>query len=113
MWIVVSLIPMPFLFHYYEISQHPERADFLFIGILLFAGLVGFLSLKVKVGLIILVNLITIIVSVWLGTAFITPPNEGWFKPIGMNFAIVLTGVVLVVVVLVLRSVFKHVFSRE
>ncbi|QFT87661.1 hypothetical protein FIU87_03265 [Bacillus sp. THAF10] len=104
---------MPFLFHYYEISQHPERADFLFVGTFLFAGLVGFLSMKVKVGLIILVNLITIIVSVWLGTAFITPPNGSWFNPIGMNSAIAFTGVAILVVVLVLRSVFKDVFSRE
>ncbi len=104
---------MPFLFHYYEISQYPEQANFLFAGTLLFAGVVGFLSVKVKVVHILLVNLITIIVSVWLGAAFITPPNESWFSPIGMQPAIVFTGVAIIVVVLLLRSVFKAVLLRE
>ncbi|WP_404469582.1 hypothetical protein [Sutcliffiella horikoshii] len=85
----------------------------MFLGTLLFAGLVGFLSMKVKVRLIILVNFITIIVSIWLGAAFITPPNESWFNPIGLIFAIVLTGVVFLVVVFIFRSVFKAVLSKE
>ncbi|WP_226682891.1 hypothetical protein [Sutcliffiella horikoshii] len=113
MWIVVSLIPIPFLFHFYETTQYPESANFLFIGTLLFAGVVGFLTMKVKVGLIILLNLITIIVSVWFGAAFITPPNGSWFSPIGMAPAILFTGVAFLVVVLVLRSVFKVMLSRE
>lgn len=113
MWVLVSLIPMPFLFHYYEISQYPESADFLFIFSLFFAGLIGFLTLKVKIRYIIFVNLITIFVSIWLGAAFITPPNGSWFAPIGMNFAIVWTGVVILVVELILRSVFKAVLSRK
>lgn len=109
----MSLIPMPFLFHYYEITQYPESAKFLFIGTLLFAGIVGFLCMKVKSRFIILVNFITIIVSIWLAPAFITPPNGSWFAPIGMNFAVVLTGVVILVVELIFRSVFKAVLSRE
>ena len=113
LWIVVSLIPVPFLFHHYEIYQYPEQANFLFIGTLLFAGMVGFLTMKVKVRFIILVNFITIIASVLLGAVFITPPNESWFSPIGMEAAIVLTGVVLVVVVLIFRSVFRAVLLRE
>lgn len=110
---LVSLIPMPFLFHYYEISHYPESANFLFLGTLLFAGIVGSLSMKVKVRFIILVNFIIIIVSVWLGAAFITPPNGSWFNPIGMNYAIVLTGIAILVVVLIFRSVFNAVLSRE
>lgn len=110
---LVSLIPIPFLFHYYEISQYPERTNFLFLGTLLFAGLVGFLSMKVKVRFIIFVNFITSIVSVWLGAAFITPPNGSWFNPIGMNYAIGLTGIAILVVVLIFRSVFNAVLSKE
>lgn len=113
LWIVVSLIPVPFLFHYYEIYQYPEQANFLFIGTLLFAGVVGFLTMKVKVPFIILVNFITIIASVLLGAVFITPPNGSWFSPIGMEAAIVLTGVLFVVVVLIFRSVFRAVLFRE
>ncbi|MGD6993812.1 hypothetical protein [Sutcliffiella horikoshii] len=113
MWVLVSLIPMPFLFHYYEISKYPASANFLFLGTLLFAGIVGFLSVKVKVRFIILVNLIPIFVSVWLGAAFITPPNGSWFNPIGMNYAIVWTGVIILVVVFIFRFVFKAVLSRE
>ncbi|WP_148966028.1 hypothetical protein [Sutcliffiella horikoshii] len=62
---------------------------------------------------IIFINFVTIIASVLFGEAFVTPPNESWFSPIGMEAAIVFTGVVLLVVVLIFRFVFSAVLSRE
>lgn len=104
---------MPFLFHYYEISQFPNRANFLFAGTLLFTIFVGLLSIKIKLHFIILVNIITILVSVVLGTAFITPPNGSWFNPFGMNFAIIFTGIAILIVVLIIRFVSKAVLLRH
>lgn len=113
LWVGFSLIPVPFLFHYYETSRYPGDADFLFIGTLLIAALVAFLSKRVKVSQLALVNIIMIALSVWLGVLFITPPNEAWFNPIGMSYAIVFTGVVIFLVELMLRSVIKAILSKE
>ncbi|GAQ17586.1 lipoprotein-releasing system transmembrane protein LolC [Oceanobacillus picturae] len=89
---------MPFLFHYYEISQLPNKAKFLFGGTLLFAIIAGLLSIKAKLYHIILINIITILVSVVLGTTIIIPPNGSWFNPFGMKFAVILTGIVILIV---------------
>ena len=113
LWLLVSLIPMPFLFHYYEISKVPNRAIFLFSGTLLFTILAGLLSIKVKLNDMILANTINIIVSVALGSVFITPPNGSWFNPFGMNIAIIFTGVVILIVMLLIRFVSKAIFEVE
>ncbi|MDF2946513.1 MAG: hypothetical protein K0S51_1192 [Bacillales bacterium] len=65
-------------------------------------------SINVKLHYIILVNFITIIVSVILGTSYITPPNGSWFNPFGMNFAIIFTHIVFLIFVLIVRSIFKN-----
>lgn len=102
-WLVVLFIPMPFLFHYYEISHFPDKASFLFIGTLLFIILAGLLSTKIKFHLIVLTNIVTIFASVVLGTQFIIPPNDSWFNPFGMNVAIIMTGMVILIGVLIIR----------
>lgn len=111
-WLAVSLIPMPFLFHYYEISHFPNSASFLFLGTLLFVILAGLLSTKMKFHFIILTNITTILVSVVLGTQFIIPPNGSWFNPFGMNFAIIFTGIVILIGVLIIRIVSKVILLR-
>lgn len=104
---------MPFLFHYYEISQFPSKAKFLFGGTLLFAIIAGLLSIKSKLHHIILVNIITIIVSVVLGTTIITPPNGSWFNPFGIKFAIILTGIVILIVELIVWFIPKAITAYK
>jgi len=96
---------MPFLFHYIETSLFTNGAIFAFGGTLLFVVLVGLLSTKSKPYLIILTNILTILLSVWLGTKFITPPNDSWFNPFGMNSAIIFTGIIILIAVLIVRFV--------
>lgn len=103
---------MPFLFHYYEIAHFPNRATFLFAGTLLFVIFAGLLTIKMKLQFIILVNIITILVSVGLGAAFIIPPNGAWFSPFGMSVAIILTGVVISIGVLLVRFVSKTILLK-
>jgi hypothetical protein len=108
-WLIVSLIPMPFLFHYYEISRFLNRATFLFTETLFFVVFTGLLSIKIKLHFIILVNIIIILVSVVLGTEFKIPPNDSWFNPFGMNFAIIFAGIVILIGVLIIRFVSKSI----
>ncbi|GAE92431.1 hypothetical protein JCM21714_1432 [Gracilibacillus boraciitolerans JCM 21714] len=89
-WLAVSLIPVPFLIHYYEIFQFPNRASFLFIETLLYVILAGLLSAKIEFLFIVLISIINIFISVVLGTQFIIPPNDSWFNPFGINVAIIL-----------------------
>jgi hypothetical protein len=72
---------MPFLFLYYEITQLPNSASFLFAGTVLFVIITGLLSINIKLHFIVSVNIIPIFVSVVLGKQFIIPPNESWFNP--------------------------------
>ncbi|MCJ7842615.1 hypothetical protein MUB24_17265 [Lederbergia sp. NSJ-179] len=102
---VILLIPMPFLFHYIETSLFTNGAFFAFGGTLLFIVLAGLLSVRIKLYLILLINILTILLSVWLGTKFITPPNDSWFNPFGMNGAIIFTGIIILIGLLIVRFV--------
>lgn len=110
--LLVSLIPGPFLFHYFEIVYSPRPA-ILLSGTLLFVVMAGLLSLKTKTHVIILTNIITILISVFLGTEFITPPNPSWFNPFGRNFAIISTGIVMLIGVLLVRFFTKSILSTK
>ena len=112
LWFVISLIPSPFLFHFFEIVHSPRPA-ILLSGTLLFVIVAGLLSIKIKCPVIILTNIITIIISVVLGTEFITPPNPSWFNPFGMNFAIILTGNFMLIGVLLVRLFTKNVLLKN
>lgn len=50
LWLIVTLIPVPFLFHYYEYGQHikHEEATFLLPSAILFVIVAGLLSRNVK-----------------------------------------------------------------
>lgn len=94
---------MPFLFHYIEISLPANGAIFAFGSTLLFIILTGFLSVRSQLTLILSINLLSILFSLWLGKKFIIPPNGSWFNPFGMDFVIVLTGVIIFIGVLIVR----------
>lgn len=91
LWLITSLIPAPFLFHFYEYGQHVKReeASFLFLGSLFFVVMVGVLATRKKVRYVILVNVVTGVVSIFLAVNFI--PDDGyWFTPLNRDYAVML-----------------------
>lgn len=106
LWIIFTLIPAPFLFHFYEYGQHIKREEpsFLFLGSLLYVVITGALAKQLKIRYIILVNVITGAASLLLAMYFI-PNDGGWFKPFGRDAVIVLTTIVFLVGQLIIRLV--------
>ncbi|AXF56040.1 hypothetical protein [Salicibibacter kimchii] len=98
---MVTLIPVPFLFHFYETLQFARGEDvpFLLLSVLLllFIIFIGAVSTNIKLRNMILVSIVSIIISVLLGTVFITPLNEAWFKPFGRGLTLMFTGIALFV----------------
>ncbi|WP_050613351.1 hypothetical protein [Bacillus testis] len=108
-WILFSLIPVPFLFHLYEYSQNlkGEKPTFLLVSFILLMLIVGFLSRNVKFIFVILMNLITIAISFLLSALFI-PNDLTWFKPLDRNFAILFIGIIYLIGQLISRSISKN-----
>lgn len=101
--LVILLIPMSFLFHYIETSISTNGSIFAFLGTLFFMILAGIISTKIKVNFIVIISLLSNLLSMMLGRMFIISPNESWFNPFGMNFAIVFTGIIILIGILIIR----------
>ena len=102
--LVILLTPMSFLFHYIETSLFSNGSTFAFLGAFLFVILAGIISVKIKPNFIFLISILSVLLSMVLGKMFITSPNESWFNPFGMNFAIVFIGIVILIGILMVRS---------
>lgn len=109
--VVILLAPMSFLFHYIETSLFTNTSIFAFLGTFLFIILSSIISVKIKPNFIILINIVSVLLSVFLGRMFITAPNESWFNPFGMNFAIVFTGIIILIGILIVRSFANKTFK--
>ena len=109
--VVILLTPMSFLFHYIETSLFTNASIFAFLGTFLFIILSSIISVKIKPNFIILINIVSVLLSVFLGRMFITAPNESWFNPFGMNFAIVFTGIIILIGILIVRSFANKTFK--
>ena len=109
--VVILLAPMSFLFHYIETSLFTNASNFAFLGTFLFIILSSIISVKIKPNFIILINIVSVLLSVFLGRIFITAPNESWFNPFGMNFAIVFTGIIILIGILIVRSFANKTFK--
>ena len=109
--VVILLTPMSFLFHYIETSLFTNASIFAFLGTFLFIVLSSIISVKIKPNFIILINIVSVLLSVFLGRMFITAPNESWFNPFGMNFAIVFTGIIILIGILIVRSFANKTFK--
>lgn len=105
--LIILLIPMSFLFHYIETSLFTNGSMFAFLGTFLFIVLAGIISVKIKSNYIILISVLNNLLSVVLGRMFIISPNQSWFNPFGMNFAIIFTGVIILIGVLVIQLLVK------
>ncbi len=95
--IIFSLLPIPFLFHYYEYNRHlaKQEAVLLFPGFLLFMIVVGILMRKNKLPLLLTIGMLMTIISLLFGNLFIVDDGS-WFKPFGRDVAIIFISIVYI-----------------
>ncbi|GGB38844.1 hypothetical protein GCM10011409_15440 [Lentibacillus populi] len=113
LWLIMTLIPAPFLFHFYEYGQYVKRKDapFLTLTSVLFVLIVGFLSGLIRNRYVVLVNILVAILSVVLALNFL--PDNAWFAPVGRNVAVILTAIVFLIGQLLVRAFSKHYFTKK
>ncbi|MTW87416.1 hypothetical protein F3157_17425 [Virgibacillus dakarensis] len=113
LWLIMTLIPAPFLFHFYEYGQYVKREDapFLTLTSVLFVLIVGFLSGLIRIRYVVLVNILVAILSVVLALNFL--PDNAWFAPVGRNVAVILTAIVFLIGQLLVRAFSKHYFAKK
>ena len=114
LWLIFSLIPAPFLFHFYEYGQYIKREEptFLFLGSILYIIITGALAGRFKIRYIMLVNIITGAISLFLAMYFISDEN-GWFKPFGRDFAILFTTIIFFIGQLLIRFLSRLIFIKD
>lgn len=112
--IMFSLLPIPFLFHFYEYNRHlvKQEAVLLFPAFLLFIVIVGILLRKIKLPVFLGMNLLMTIVSLILGYFFIVD-EESWFKPFGRDIAIISTSVVYILGLLIVKWICKNITTDK
>lgn len=114
LWLIISLFPAPFLFHFYEYGQHikQEEEPYLNSLTLVYVILSGFLSGKIKISYVILINILSCLISILLATYFIA--NDGsWFKPVGRNGSIIFTAILFLGGQLIIRLFSRAIFKRK
>lgn len=106
--IILLLLPIPFLFHFYEYNSHlaKKEAVLLLPVFLLFIIVVGITSGKIKLTLFVGVNSIMIVISLMLGHFFIIDDGS-WFKPFGRDVAIIFISVIYILGQLIIRGIIK------
>lgn len=112
--IIFSLLPIPFLFHFYEYNSHlvKQEAVLLFPAFLLFITIVGIQLRKVKLPLFLGINILMTIISLMLGYFFIADDGS-WFKPFGRDVAIIFISVVYILGQLIVRWISKPVSTDK
>ena len=102
--IILSLFPVPFLFHLYEYNSHLARQDanLLFPIFLVFIIVVGISSRNIKLPLFFGLNIIMSIISLIFGSFFIVD-DGGWFAPFGRDAAIIFISILYVLGQLIIK----------
>lgn len=111
---ILMLLPVPFLFHFYEYNQHLAKKEpvLLFPFFLFLIMIVGYQLRKVRFTLFIVINLTVTIFSLVLG--FILLKDDGtWFKPFGRDIAIVFTSLIYMIGLLFVRWMSKASSSKK
>ncbi len=106
--IILSLLPIPFLFHFYEYNSHlvKQEAILLLPAFLLFIIIVGIQLRTIKLHWFLVVNILMTLISLMLGNFFITDDGT-WFKPFGRDVAIIFISVVYILGQLIVRGISK------
>lgn len=112
--IVLSLIPIPFLFHLYEYNSHLARQEPVFLApaFIIMSILVGIQLRKVKFPLFIGVNILMTVISLALGHFFIEDDGS-WFKPFGRDAAVIFIAIIYTIGQLIIRGIFKMIWPTE
>lgn len=108
-WLITSLIPAPFLFHFYEYVKQAE-AVYLLSACLVFIVVTGALSRTIKFRYILLLNTVTALLSVLMAMNFIDE-GGGWFKPFTRDTVILLTAIPFFIGQLFVRLIAKHIIK--
>ena len=112
--IILPLLPIPFLFHFYEYNSHLAKQEpvFLFPGFLLFIIIVGVMLKEVKLLRILLLGIFMTIFSLLLSYLFISD-DGGWFKPFGRDTVVLGTAVIYIIGQIIVRSISRSKIPRE
>ncbi|MFB6468571.1 hypothetical protein ACE38V_17515 [Cytobacillus sp. Hz8] len=110
---VLSLIPVAFLFHFYEYGQQlkGEEARYLFPTWLIYILIIGLLSVYIKKRNILLFQIISCVISVLLAKLWIAD-DGGWFTPFGRDVAVVWIAGITCIGQLIIRTCLKA-FKRN
>jgi hypothetical protein len=115
LWIIFAIIPIPFLFPWYEYEQKVIRhkdAHYLGISFLLYIVITGLLSVKIKLRYVFLLAILSTIISLFLGSNYI-PDDGGWFKPVGRNGAVIFIAIVALIGQLIVRIIGRSIFPKN
>ena len=110
---VLSIIPVAFLFHFYEYGQHlkGEEARYLFPTWLIYILITGLLSVYIKKRNVLLFQIISCVISVILAKLWIAD-DGAWFIPFGRDVAVVWIAGITYVGQLIIRTCLK-IFKRN
>lgn len=100
---IIILTPISFLFHYIETSISVNGSMLAFSGGFLFILLAGVIAKQIENKLIIIISILSSLLSIGLGKIFIIAPNESWFNPFGMEVAIALTSIIILMGILTVK----------
>ena len=111
--IILSLIPVPFLFHLYEYNYcHLKGHDavFLFPVFLMFIIVVGITLKNIKLPLFFGVNFIMTVISLLFGY-FLIADDGSWYTPFGRDFAIIFISIVYLLGQLLIRGTIRGIVT--
>lgn len=112
--LVLSLLPIPFLFHLYEYNSHLARQEpFLLAPTFIFMIIVvGLQMRKVKLSLFFAASILMTAFSLVLGNFYIEDDGS-WFKPFGRDAAIIFVAGVYIIGQLIIRGISKMMSTAE
>lgn len=101
---VSLLLPIPFLFHFYEYNSYLEReeATLLFPLFLFFTIMTGVQLRRFRLIPALGINILMVILSLILGYLFIEDDGS-WFKPFGRDGAILFIAIIYILGQLIIR----------
>ena len=112
--VVLSILPIPFLFHYYEYNSHlvKKEAVLLLPAFLMFIIVVGITARNLKLAMFFAVNIFMILISLILGHLFIVDDGS-WFKPFGRDVSVIVISVIYIFGQLIIRGISKLLKDKE
>lgn len=110
---VLSIIPVAFLFHFYEFGQNEkgQEASFLTVAWVGYMILAGCVAIVVKKRVVVVLQIVALLISLLF--AYLWIPDNGWFKPVGRDLAVVWIGLLTLVGQLIVRAIMKGLKSSK